>query len=226
MNVKICLKLCLPVIFSYIPLGMSFGILASSNDFSMLEVICISFFVYSGSAEFLLITFITAKQGLLSIFVTLFLLGFRHFFYTLSLLERLKGLNFLRHYVIFTLSDESFALLSTNEKGFESVQDKNKKSLYYALLCFINQASWVLGGILGVLVQKMMKFDYKGIEFCLIALFIVLSYDAFKLNPNKKVFILAAMIGICGFLFIAKAYMLFICLTFALILLVLGKRYV
>ena len=41
----------------------------------------ISFFVYSGTAEFLLIAFIVAGESLLGIFLTLFLLGFRHFFY-------------------------------------------------------------------------------------------------------------------------------------------------
>lgn len=73
-------KLCLPVIFSYIPLGFAFGILAASNGLSLAQSLGISFFVYSGSAEFLLVGFISLNESLFGIFIILFLLSFRHFF--------------------------------------------------------------------------------------------------------------------------------------------------
>lgn len=130
-------KLCLPVIFSYIPLGFAFGILAASNGLSLAQSLGISFFVYSGSAEFLLVGFISLNESLFGIFIILFLLSFRHFFYILTLLNELRALNFLRFYVIFSLSDESFALLST-QKGFFNKFQKAQKSLASALLCFFN----------------------------------------------------------------------------------------
>ncbi|TQR33163.1 branched-chain amino acid permease [Campylobacter sp. MIT 99-7217] len=211
---------------AYIPLGMALGILAASNHFSIYQALMISFFVYSGSAEFLLVTFIVANETLLGIFITLFLLGFRHFFYTLTILSELKNLNFLRHYVIFSLSDESFALLSTYQKDFESVSNKHKRSLYYALLCFLNQSYWLFGVFLGFLFQNNIDIDYSGIEFSLSALFIVLAYDAYKQNPNPKILFIAFFIGFFGFLFIAKAYMLFACLSIALVYLLIRKNYV
>ena len=211
---------------AYVPLGMALGILAASNGFSIFEALAISFFVYSGSAEFLLITFIVANEALLGIFISLFLLGFRHFFYSLTILEELRGLNFLRHYVVFSLSDESFAILSTYQKDFESVENKNLKSFYYALLCLLNQSYWLLGVCLGFLFQGNIGIDYSGIEFSLSALFIVLAFDAYKQNPNFRLLALAFFIGLFGFLFIAKAYMLFTCLAFALFYLFLRKKYV
>lgn len=219
-------KLTLPVAFAYIPLGVALGILAASSGLSLYEALAISFFVYSGSAEFLLIAFIGANEALFGIFITLFLLGFRHFFYTLSLLNELKSLNFLRFYVIYALSDESFALLSTYKKDISSGVSRSKKSFYYALLCFLNQFYWIIGCAFGFLFQKMSKFDYSGIEFSLNALFIVLACESFKQNPNQKLLLLAIIIGICGFLFIDKSYMLFVCLICAVFALLLGKRYV
>lgn len=181
----------------------------------------ISFFVYSGSAEFLLIAFIAAGESLFGIFVSLFLLGFRHFFYTLSLLNELKSLNLLRFYAIYAMSDESFALLSTYKSRFAS--DKRTKSISYALLCFLNQSYWLIGVCVGFCFQKSLNLDFSGIEFSLNALFIVLAYDAYRQNPNQKLLLIAIIIGLCGFLFIAKSYMLFVCLAFAMMILLLFK---
>lgn len=217
-------KLCLPVIFSYIPLGFAFGILAASNDLSLLQTAAISFFVYSGSAEFLLVGFISLNESLLGIFVILFLLSFRHFFYTLTLLNELRSLNFLRYYVIFALSDESFALLST-QKGYFARLNKAQKSLASALLCLFNQASWVLGSGLGYLFQKGSKLDFSGVEFSLSALFIVLAYDAYKQNNDLKLLLFALALGILGLLLVPKSYMLFASLAAAFVFLMLRQKY-
>lgn len=217
-------KLCLPVIFSYIPLGFAFGILAASNDLSLLQTAAISFFVYSGSAEFLLVGFISLNESLLGIFVILFLLSFRHFFYTLTLLNELRSLNFLRYYVIFALSDESFALLST-QKGYFARLNKAQKSLASALLCLFNQASWVLGSTLGYLFQKGSKLDFSGVEFSLSALFIVLAYDAYKQNSDLKLLLFALALGVLGLLLAPKSYMLFASLAAAFVFLMLRQKY-
>lgn len=214
-------KLTLPVMMGYVPLGIALGILAASNDLSFAQSMAISFFVYSGSAEFLLIAFIAAGESLFGIFVSLFLLGFRHFFYTLSLLNELKSLNLLRFYAIYAMSDESFALLSTYKSRFAS--DKRTKSISYALLCFLNQSYWLIGVCIGFCFQKSLNLDFSGIEFSLNALFIVLAYDAYRQNPNQKLLLIAIIIGLCGFLFIAKSYMLFVCLAFAMMILLLLK---
>lgn len=84
-------KLTLPVMMGYVPLGAAFGILAASSGLSLAQTMAISFFVYSGTAEFLLIAFIVAGESLLGIFLTLFLLGFRHFFTRFRCLASFAG---------------------------------------------------------------------------------------------------------------------------------------
>lgn len=218
------LQITLPVAFAYIFLGLALGILASSNGFSLAQGLAISFFVYSGSAEFLLIFFIVSGESLFGIFLTLFLLSFRHFFYTLSLLNEICSLNFLRHYVIFALSDESFALLSTYKAEFFGIKSSKKRSFYCAFLCFLNQSYWLLGVAVGFLLEQNLALNYAGIEFSLNALFVILAYEAFRQNPNIKLLLSAALIGLCGLLFIPKSAMLFVCLSAALAILLLFRR--
>lgn len=217
-------RLTLPVMMGYVPLGVALGVLAASLKLSLAQSLAISFFVYSGSAEFLLVVFIAAGEPLLGVFVTLFLVSFRHFFYTLTLLKDLRGLNFLKGYVIFALSDESFALLCAYKEKF--AQQTARKSASFALLCALNQSYWLAGVLLGWCFQQSVKFDYSGIEFSLNALFIVITYDAYRQNPNFKVLLLAVAIGLCGFLFVAKSYMLFVCLMVGVFSLLAGRRYV
>ena len=120
------------------------------------------------------------------IFFTLFLLNFRHFFYTLSLLKELKSINFLRHYIIFALTDESFALLSSIKEKIKNLS-RAQRSLIMFEVCLLNQIYWVIGSVLGYYFKQGLNIDYSGVEFSLNALFIVLAYELYKQNPNLKI---------------------------------------
>ncbi len=140
--------LTIPVLMGYIPLGAAFGILAASKDFSLFEILLSSIFIYAGAGQFLLVALVAQNVSFLMIFFTLFLLNFRHFFYTLSLLKELKSINFLRHYIIFALTDESFALLSSIKEKIKNLS-RAQRSLIMFEVCLLNQIYWVIGSVLG-----------------------------------------------------------------------------
>lgn len=56
---KKLLAITLPVLMGYIPLGMAFGILASSAGFSFYEVLLSSVVVYAGAGQFILVALIS-----------------------------------------------------------------------------------------------------------------------------------------------------------------------
>jgi predicted branched-subunit amino acid permease len=71
--------------------------------------------IYGGSFEFLLIGMVTAAAPLASIAVVAFLVQARHVFYALSFpLQRVRG-RLARTYSTFALTDEAYALTSTEE---------------------------------------------------------------------------------------------------------------
>ena len=74
-----------------------------------------SLFVFDGAAQFLLLGLFASQATMLEIGVAIFLLNLRHSFYGLSMLSALKNFSWRKHYVIFGLTDEIFALLKTNE---------------------------------------------------------------------------------------------------------------
>lgn len=215
----------IPVLMGYIPLGMAFGILAASNHFSLMEIILSSVLIYAGAGQFVLVGLVSAKVGLIEIFIASFLLNFRHFFYTLALLEDLKKMSFFKHYIMFSLTDESFAIISSQKRNFKKLHFKQKE-IQILKICFLNHLYWIIGSVLGFFLQQGISIDYSGIEFSLNALFIVLAYELYKQNPNIKILILAIGISLLALCFIDKSYMLVCSIAVALLLLFLGKKYV
>lgn len=225
MKTKDIFTLTLPILMGYVSLGAAFGILAASNGFSLFETVLSSLVVYAGAAQFILVALVTAGVGFLEVFITLFILNFRHFFYTLSLLKDLRKMNFLKHYIMFSLTDETFALLSAKKEEFTEL-NPTQKSWHIFWLCLLNQGYWIIGSILGFLFQKGVKIDYSGVDFSLNALFIVLAYELFKQNPNLKIFLGSCFVALFALFFIDKSYMFAFCLALAIFLLFVGRKYV
>ena len=63
--VKEAIKLSFPVMIGYVFLGMAFGILCEQQGYSALWAFFMSFFVYAGSMQFVMLTFFNSGFHLL-----------------------------------------------------------------------------------------------------------------------------------------------------------------
>lgn len=194
-------KSTLPVAFGYLALGLACGIYAAKSGIEPLWVALSSLIVYAGSGQFLLTALIITQSSLLEVFVISFLLNFRHFFYTLSLLDEIRALKF-PYYFIFALTDETFALLKSRS------HEKNIKSAFI-LTAFLNQSYWFVSTVAGAFLASELPFDYSGVEFSLVALFGVLGYELFRATPNAKLLAIAFCCAIVGLFLLPKEYYLF-----------------
>src|SRR5699024_12686636 len=61
------------------------------------------------------------------------------------------------------------------------------------LLC---QSSWVAGGVVGALAGQVIPPNVEGLEFALVALFVVLTMDSFKNNRDYSLPLTAVVFGI------------------------------
>lgn len=217
MSFKEIFKLSLPVLFGYVPLGAAYALLAVSVGLPTWTVILASVVVYAGSGQFLLVTLLGMGTTLVEIFVATFLLNLRHFFYTTSLLGDITKLKF-KFYTIFALTDETFAVLKTL-----NLDEKDRDRVYFLLPLF-NQIYWIIGALLGIFIGSNLKIDYSGIEFCLVALFVVLAIELFRNNKNYKILFLALFLGIFGLFFVPNSYMLITTLFVGFALLIAFRK--
>lgn len=138
-----------------------------------------SLFIYAGSAQFLAVELLAAGATLTHVALLTFLLNFRHLFYGLSMVEKYRGTGIRKIYLIFGLTDETYALL-TGYKTPEGLSDKN----YYFAVTLMNQLYWIFGCVIGSVAGSIIPFDTTGIDFAMTALFAVLVVEQWKTHKN------------------------------------------
>ncbi len=167
----------IPIMAGYLFLGIAFGILAAEYGFGIPVVFAMSAFVYAGSAQFLGLALMAAHASLPQIFFLVLVLNFRHFFYGLSMLSRYKGKGLVKEYLVFALSDETYALLAGSVVP-EGIEDKD----FYLAVTLLDQIYWIAGSIIGAALGNAMSIDLTGIDFAMTALFAVLFVEQWKNN--------------------------------------------
>ena len=194
--------LTLPVMFGYLPLGAAFGILAVEVGIPVWAALLMSLLIYAGAGQFLAVALLAAGSGLVEVAVATLMLNSRHLFYGLSLLKRFQGAGWRKPYLIFSLTDETYSLLTTLPA--ERARD-HALALRIGLL---NQSWWVLGSLAGALIGTTLAFDSRGIEFALTALFIVLTLEQARQLRQGLPFAIALITGLGALLLLPDRHLL------------------
>lgn len=170
-------RLTLPILFGYLPLGMAFGVLfATQLDYPWWVAPAMGILIYAGAGQILAVSLLAAHAGLLEVFIAMFVLNARHLFYGLSLLGQFHGAGWRKAYLVFGLTDETYSLLTTRPR----TGDRHHEQAVDFRITLFNQCYWVVGCALGALLGENVAFNSAGIEFALVALFIVLTIEQYK----------------------------------------------
>ncbi|MGW9761554.1 branched-chain amino acid ABC transporter permease [Micrococcus luteus] len=167
------------------PLGMAFGMLVVQAGLPAWVAPLFSVVVFAGSVELLLVSLVVAGTPLLTIAVTVFLVNFRHVFYAFSFPLRVVRGRFARIYSMGALIDEAYAIAAARPRGWTGPR---LVAMQVAL-----HAYWVLGGLAGVAVAWLLPGPVEGLEFALVALFIVLAMDAARTRAQLPLVLAAAV---------------------------------
>lgn len=213
-ELKKAFQVSIPVMMGYSVLGFAFGLLLVSFDYAWYLAPIMSLFIYAGALQFVAINFFNVKAGMIDIAIASLFVNIRQSFYGLSLLKRFKDSGKLKSYLIFGLTDETYALLTT-------IKDDNSlnKNWYYFFLTAFNQSYWFIGSTLGAIVGSAIKFNTAGLEFSLTALFVVLCIEQYKNLRNIAPFIVGLVSSLFALIFIPSDKMLIISIIISLILL-------
>ncbi|PSL15197.1 4-azaleucine resistance transporter AzlC [Marinobacterium halophilum] len=211
------IRLSLPVLFGYIPLGAAFGVMFSELGYHWLYAMLMGIVIYAGAGQFLAVGLLANHAGLVEVFVATLLLNARHMVYGLSLLSSLKLQGPRRWYLIFALTDETYSLLSMLQTGCDQLRAR----LQFRIAA-LNHVYWVAGCTLGAWLGGQIEFSTAGIEFTLPALFLVLALEQYRAVRRPRVFVLALAIGVLALL-ISPDNMLMLSIAMAVSLLVMAR---
>ena len=91
------------------------------------------------------------------------------------MLEKFRGMGPRKFYMIFSLTDETYALLSSVQvpAGVEP------RSFYFSI-ALLDHSYWILGSVIGAVAGAILPIDTTGIDFAMTALFVVIAVDQWK----------------------------------------------
>ena len=144
----------IPVLMGYLAIGMAFGLMMDSAGYNVFWALLMSLIIYAGAGQYMGVTLLAAGASPLQTALMTLLLNFRHMFYGLSMLEKFRGMGLRKLYMIFSLTDETYALLAS-AKAPEGVREKD----YYLAIALMDHSYWVLGTVLGSLLGSALSFD-------------------------------------------------------------------
>jgi len=196
-------KTTIPVFLGYIPLGMAFGFLLDGAGYHWGYAFLMSLLIYAGSGQFLAVALLAAGSGLTEFIIATLLLNLRHAFYGLSLLEKFSDVGKIKPYLIFALTDETYALLTTTETPSEG-----SKSRFYFYIAALDHLYWITGSVLGAVLGSLLDFNLEGMSFVLTALFVVLTIEQYFSSEARFPFIAAIGAGTLSLMLFSSDNML------------------
>ena len=164
-----------PVLMGYLAIGMAFGLMLQSIGYGALWAVLMSVVIYAGSGQYLGVSLLAAGAPLTQVAFLTLVINFRHLVYGLSMLEKFRGMGWRKLYMIFALTDETYALLSS-AKAPEGVDERD----FFFLVSLLDHSYWVIGSAIGSLLGSALAFDTTGVDFAMTALFLVIAVGQWR----------------------------------------------
>ena len=147
--------------------------------------------------------------------MTALILSARHLFYGLSMIDRYRDIHGLKKaYMIYALTDETYSLVCESD-------DED----YCFWVSLLDHSYWLIGGIIGSVLGQVLKFDSRGIDFALTALFVSICTEQW-LNSEEHIPALTGIISsvVCLVIFGADNFLIPAMIVITLMLFVLRGK--
>ncbi|WP_235847490.1 AzlC family ABC transporter permease [Intestinibacillus massiliensis] len=187
--VRRALTVTIPVMCGYLFMGIAFGLLLQDAGYSFIWALFMSVVIYAGTMQYMAIPFLVAQADLLTVAITTLLVHFRHFVYGLSFIQRFKPMGKRKYYMMFGMTDETYALLCA-----EKAPSRESEEKFFFLVALFDHLYWIIGCTAGALAGQFLTINTKGIDFAMTALFIVICVDQWRAAKSK----LPTVIGACA----------------------------
>src|SRR5690625_4813596 len=181
-----------PIMLGYLPIAITYGVLARQSGMTLTELTLMSVMVFAGASQFMGANMIAVGAGVLEIIIATFVLNFRHFVMSLSFMNRLREVPLRwKAPLSLGLTDETFAVSSLHTK--EAKMEKG--ALFYTALILTAYISWIagsfLGGVLGEVIPERLS---QSMGIALYAMFIGLLVPSVKKELKVGLIAILAML--------------------------------
>ena len=164
-----------PVLMGYLSIGIVFGWMMSAAGYVPLWSALMSMTIYAGSGQYLGVSLLSTAAPLADVALLTLIINFRHLVYGLSMLEKFRGMGARKWYMMFSLTDETYALLA----GVEVPEGVEPRDFYFAI-ALLDQLYWIAGSVIGAVAGALITINTQGIDFAMTALFLVIAVEQWQ----------------------------------------------
>jgi len=197
-SIKTALRDSLVILPGYLVLGIGFGVLMDTRGFGLLHSFLMAVFIYAGSMQYVGVELLSSAASYLTVFIMTIVVNIRHLFYGIGMLDKYKDLKKHKLYDIFALTDETFSIACNRKMSGLNKED------YYFYLSLFNHCYWITGCVLGSILGDVLPFDFRGIEFSMTVLFIVIVIDQWEKNKDHTPVVLSFIASIACLIYFGR----------------------
>jgi len=189
------LKAAIPIAIGYIPIGITFGLLARSAGIPDYITVMMSLIIFAGASQFVGINLIALGTSFWEIILTTFILNLRHLLMSASLSQKVvpetsKGILAL---LSFGITDETFMVASFREED-------HLKPEFLAGLNLLAFSAWNVGTWIGIFLSAGLPEAVKtSMGIALYVMFIGLLVPSCR-RSKATLFIALLAMAVHGFL--------------------------
>jgi 4-azaleucine resistance transporter AzlC len=186
-------KYSIPVLLGYLAIGVAFGLLLVDAGYPWWIALLMSVVMYAGAGQYLAVGFFASGATLTEAALVQLVVNARHIAYGITMLKKFNRSGPYKPYLIFALTDETFALLSSIEDGkAEYGKTDGERGRFMFYVAVLDQIYWVAGSLIGAFAGTLLPVNMDGVGFALTALFIVLMIEQIERVRKPLPFIISA----------------------------------
>lgn len=177
---RFAVKQTIAIFFTYLFIGIAFGILMNEAGYSAFWSLIAAMFIYAGSMQIVMVSLLKAGAPIFTVAIMTFFINARHIFYGIGFIDRFRKMGWKYPYMVLSLTDETYSVLCSVK--YEEGLDREKTDFFIAL---INHCYWMLGCFLGGCMGRLLPLNTAGIEFAATAFFLVVVVNQWQQCPSK-----------------------------------------
>ncbi|BCS52337.1 AzlC family ABC transporter permease [Geobacter sp. SVR] len=193
-----------PICLGFIPIGLSFGVLAQKGGLHPWQVALMSVIVFAGGSQFIAVAMISSGTAAAAIVTTTFMVNLRHLLMSSALAVHFPRAS-RRFLALFAygVTDESFAV---NMARFNSGEWDQRSAL---ALNHITNATWIVSTVIDAYAGQFIPSGGMGIDYALTGMFICLLVFQLRGAIFAVTAVLAAVCSIAAYLWLpGNAYVI------------------
>lgn len=169
----------IPILTGFGFLGLTYGVLMKVSGFPFWYPMLISLTVFAGSLQFVAVNLLLGAFAPVSVLVLTLMLGARHLFYGVALLDKYRDAGWKKPLLIFWLCDETFSVNCAAQ-----VPPGVDRRWFYFFVSLLDYSYWVVASTLGGIFGAFLPFDTQGLDFVMTAMFVVILLEQWLKEKN------------------------------------------